>query len=116
MFKFNLEKKEESMISNEYSYFMRRLDTLKVSSNKSYNEIEKDLGYPRNALSNYKNGSVPSGARLLELANYFGVSPEYLLGEKSRKDITLLFESLEPAQKHEMVILCQKWILSNLKY
>lgn len=50
----------------------------------SRNGVEKELGYPRNALSNYEKGRVPSAVRLLELSNYFDVSPEFLMGEKKK--------------------------------
>ena len=57
--------------------FMGECDKL----NKSVNQIERDLGYPRNTLQNYKKGTIPSALRLLELAQYFGVSPQYLVGK-----------------------------------
>ncbi|MCE2142273.1 helix-turn-helix domain-containing protein, partial [Streptococcus thermophilus] len=63
-------------------------------SKKSFNQVERDLGYPRNALHNYKNGVEPSGIRLIELAHYFGVTPEYLLGisnDKKKNGTRIIF-------------------------
>lgn len=86
--------------------------------NKSANQIERELGYPRNALNNYKSGREPSGSRLIDLSYYFDVTPEYLLGrEKKEKhtSVELLFEHLSELQKVEMLSLCHKWELSNIK-
>ncbi|WP_252899259.1 helix-turn-helix domain-containing protein [Lactococcus fujiensis] len=49
---------------------------------KSFNQVERELGYPRNALANYRLGKQPSARRLSELADFFDVSDEYLLEKK----------------------------------
>ena len=85
---------------------------------KSINQIERELGYPRNALHNYKNGHLPSGIRLLELAHYFGVSPHYFLGvsdEPHELYPNSYFKKMNSKQKLEMWCLCQEWALSELK-
>lgn len=66
--------------------FYKRLKELAELSKKSFNEIERELGYSRNALNGYKLKRVPSAVRLLELANYFEVSPEYLMGLNDNKN------------------------------
>ena len=38
--------------------FYERLKELAEASNKSFNQVEKELGYSRNALSNYKNKTM----------------------------------------------------------
>ena len=85
---------------------------------KSLNQIEKELGYPRNALNNYKNGNIPSGVRLLEISQYFGISPNYFLGID--KDISIystnsLFNRMSQKQKLEMWKLCNNWMTSEIK-
>ncbi|MCW2281527.1 helix-turn-helix domain-containing protein [Lactococcus lactis] len=65
-------------MSNDKFYY--RLKMLCDNAGKSINEVEKELNYPRNALHNYKEGRTPSGLRLVELSEFFSVSPEYLLG------------------------------------
>ena len=80
-------------------------------NNKSINAIEKELGYPRNSLNNYKNGGEPSGSRLVEIAEYFKVSPEYLIGKEKKsaeaEDFTLFpkeyFKQLKVSQKKELI-------------
>ena len=48
--------------------FYHRLKELVESSGKSANQIERELGYPRNSLNNYKLGGEPSGTRLIGLS------------------------------------------------
>jgi transcriptional regulator with XRE-family HTH domain len=99
--------------------FYERLLTAIDQSGKSANQIERELGYARNALHNYKNGSEPSGSRLLELANYFSLSPEYLIGKTEKKDLfdypKQLFENLNENEKIEMSTYCQEWLFSQVK-
>lgn len=59
-----------------------RLQELIKKSNKSMNQIERELGYPRNTISSYKRQN-PSTKRLDELAEYFNVSADYLLGREN---------------------------------
>ena len=81
---------------------------------KSVNQIERELGYPRNALHNYKNGRNPSGERLVELSEYFDVSPKYLIGRaepESFYSIHQFFEGLNTKEKREMSDLCHQWLM-----
>lgn len=65
--------------------FYDRLKTLADEKSKSFNQIEKELNYPRNALNDYKKGKNPSAKRTAEIAEYFGVSTDYLLGREENK-------------------------------
>ena len=53
--------------------FYDRLKTLVIDSQKSFNQVERELRYPRNALANYRLGKEPSAKRLTEIADYFNV-------------------------------------------
>ena len=64
--------------------FYERLQSLAKENNKSFNQIEADLKFPKNTLYHYKK-SNPTQERLLELANYFNVSTDYLLGNSELK-------------------------------
>lgn len=97
--------------------FYERLSKLALRSAKSINQIERELGYPRNALHNYKYTRNPSGVRLTQLANYFGVTPEYLIGLsdiKSDASMKMVFESLNTVEKLQMFNFCQSWIVSKI--
>ncbi|KEY62727.1 helix-turn-helix transcriptional regulator [Lactococcus lactis] len=56
-----------------------RLQLLVEQTNKSMNEIDRELGLPRNTLAGLKNHK-PSISRLNIIADYFGVTTDYLLG------------------------------------
>ncbi|MFP7371323.1 helix-turn-helix domain-containing protein [Lactococcus lactis] len=85
---------------------------------KSLNQIEKELGYPRNALNNYRNGNIPSGVRLLEISLYFGLSPSYFLGidkDLSKCSTNSYFLKLSKTEKIQMWKLCNNWMISKLE-
>ncbi|WP_307984561.1 helix-turn-helix transcriptional regulator [uncultured Lactococcus sp.] len=69
--------------------FYERLQSLAKEKNKSFNQIERELNYPRNALNQYKKGSIPSAKRTAEIAKYFNVSTDYLLGNTTAKNLDL---------------------------
>ncbi|GAA3259658.1 helix-turn-helix domain-containing protein [Lactococcus lactis] len=102
----------------EKSIFYTRLEELVRLSGKSNNQIERELGYPRNALNNYKGRGEPSATRLLELANYFEVPPEFLIGKNSDVDIKSIrgiFERLNSKQKRELFEISLDWVISFKK-
>ena len=93
--------------------FYRRLVDLIEQKGKSRNQVERELGYPRNALNNYKNGREPSASRLLDLAHYLEVTPEYLAGQtnyNAAPTMEELYQALNSHQRYEMLQLCQEWL------
>jgi transcriptional regulator with XRE-family HTH domain len=105
------------MVDNKIFY--ERLVELKEMSGKSFNQIERELGYPRNSLANYKFGRVPSATRLIEISNFFEVSPKYLLNEPESEikniSMKMFFKNLNLVQKKELAIIVQKWVLTSVK-
>lgn len=108
--------KEQKLLSDIYTgkYFYLQLKALANQNNKSINEIESDLGYPRNALNNYRNDSMPSAVRLLEIADYFGVQPQQLMGGKEKEPlnqtmIRTFFQTLNLEQKDELFLVALEW-------
>ncbi|EHK2906396.1 helix-turn-helix transcriptional regulator [Enterococcus faecium] len=61
-----------------------RIKELAKKQGKSLNKVEEDLGYGKNVLYRLKN-SNPSTERLQEIADYFDVSVDYLLGREERE-------------------------------
>lgn len=93
--------------------FYKRLSNAVLQSGKSMNSVERELGYSRNSLSNYKNGTEPSATRLIELSQYFNLSPSYLIGKEDENILVnpnLYFKSLKDEQKLEILKLSQDWI------
>ncbi|MCT0017762.1 XRE family transcriptional regulator [Lactococcus lactis subsp. lactis] len=98
-------------------FYDRLLEQTKLR-NQSINQLERELGYPRNALHNYKLGRNPSASRLIELANYLKVSPEFLIGKNvsiSEKNLEYFFNNLSTLQKKEILEISEKWFLKQIK-
>lgn len=96
--------------------FYIRLKYLAQISNKSFNQIEREMNYPRNALNNYKEGREPSASRLVELAHYFRVTPEFMLGsghDSNQTIITSIFKSFNNEEKNEMYQICYEWLSTS---
>lgn len=101
------------------SLFYKRVKDLAKLRGQSLNCVERNLGYPRNALNNYKHVDCPSGKRLLELSQYFGVSPEYLIDEIPPPSLSetpgSYFNQLTDQEKHQMFIISQTWLLETFQ-
>lgn len=84
-------------------------------NNMSINQLESNLKLPRNALNNYKKGGTPSVYRVLQVANYFGVSVEDLLQNDCGVivDVEYVFSHLDDSQKFKMCQLCNKWLMEK---
>lgn len=96
------------------SKFSIRLDQECQKVGKSINQIERELGYPRNSLHNYKGSRLPSGKRLIEIANYFNISPNYLIGTseiKTDDKLVNYFHKLTLDDKKKLYHICQDWFI-----
>lgn len=62
---------------NFYYIFLKLCNSI----GKSPSKVAVEIGSTRAAVNRWKNGSIPSDTTLLKLADYFGVSIEYLKGE-----------------------------------
>lgn len=68
-----------------------RIEQLRKTQNLSQGKLEKELGFSNGSISKWRN-STPTYERLQKVADYFGVSVEYLMtGEapEEKKDVTL---------------------------
>lgn len=102
---------------SEQGIFYKRLKEEIQLKGKTFNQVERELGYSRNALNNYKHGNEPSGTRLVELSEYLMVSPAYLVGKSNKSDAFSLkktFKNLSFAQKRELYSICESWAISEL--
>lgn len=63
-----------------------RIKELAKKQGLSINSLEEKLGYSRNTIYNLKN-SKPSTERISEIADYFNVSTDYLLGRTDNPSI-----------------------------
>ncbi|SHE33046.1 DNA-binding transcriptional regulator, XRE-family HTH domain [Atopostipes suicloacalis DSM 15692] len=72
--------------------FSNRLETLRKSINLSQEELAKILNIDRTSIVHYENsksGRIPRPDTLEEIANFFGVSIDYLLDRTDNKEVTI---------------------------
>ena len=63
-----------------------KIKELAKKRGKALGQVEEDLGYGRNTLYKIKN-STPNAERIAEIANYFNVSTDYLLGRTDNPSV-----------------------------
>ncbi|MCI6010904.1 MAG: helix-turn-helix domain-containing protein [Anaerostipes hadrus] len=79
-----------------------RIESLRKSKGLSQGKLEKQLGFSNASISKWKN-STPKVERLQKLADFFGVSVEYLMtgkedeqkGKDNTDDLKQKFEELK---------------------
>ena len=52
-----------------------------ADNNKKPNPVAKELGFGTAAVTHWKNGVIPHDVSLQKIADYFGVTVDYLLGK-----------------------------------
>lgn len=80
--------------------FYERLQSLAKENNKSFSQIEKDLGYSKNSLYHYKT-KMPTANNITRLSDYFNVSTDYLLGVNDR--LTSSSPSIKNSKLEELI-------------
>ena len=97
-------------------YFMDRVESLLKEKKLTQKELAEDLNLRRPTLSDWKkNGAVPAGDICIRIAEYLGVSVEWLVTGKENgltsEERTLLrqWKILTPEQKDTVSTLLQKW-------
>ena len=66
--------------------FKNRLKELRKEKNLKQSEVAEELGLGRSTYANYEQGKrFPGKENLITIADYFGVSIDYLLGETDEK-------------------------------
>ena len=93
--------------------FWQRFTELCTSQNKFPNNVASELGFSNAASTHWKQGSVPRATALKKIADYFGVTVEYLKGETDikiptadddsgkEKELMRLFKSLPDESRNE---------------
>lgn len=87
------------------------------SKDKAPNAVAKEIGIPSGSVTDWKNGRTPQHRTLIKIADYFGVTVDYLLGntdsrekpkektpseegEKDGKDVVVVFRGGERIVQH----------------
>jgi transcriptional regulator with XRE-family HTH domain len=86
-----------------YDIFEQLLQIHNVTAYK----VSKETGIGQSTFSDWKTGrSVPKSDKLQRIADYFGVTVEYLLGQESNEKENTL--TIKNNQEKELILLCRK--------
>lgn len=67
---------------------MTKLKQLRIDSGKSMADVAKALKIPYSTYVNYEKGTrEPNSEMLITLADYYGVSIDYIIGRTESKDV-----------------------------
>lgn len=84
--------KENEGNAGDIMGFSNRLETLRKSINLSQEELAKILNINRTSIVHYENsnsGRIPRPDTLEQIADFFGVSIDYLLDRTDDKEVTI---------------------------
>ena len=90
--------------------FFERLTKLMKERNLSQGKLEKELGFSNGSVSKWAK-SMPNSERLNKLANYFGVSVEYLsTGEDKKPNLQLAKLEMKIIKDTELMKRLAKYV------
>lgn len=69
--------------------FFEQYTKLCKERSMSANGVAKEIGLPSSSVTYWKRGSLPQQRTLEKIAEYFGVSTDYLLGYTDEKEKTV---------------------------
>lgn len=82
-----------------------RIKELRTSHNLTQVEFAKALAVSKQAVSNWENNNIqPSVDMLIKIADYFGVSTDYLLGRSNDNSLDISGLSLQEIAHIRMII------------
>lgn len=87
--------------------FYDRFSELCKKRGKSPAAVTREIGLNNSSSTAWKHGATPKGETLQKLANYFGVSVDYLLGVRQ-------WLSPSPGRRVFLLMQSQKWSLEKL--
>lgn len=109
----NYYNKRNEMAAGKNSSILEKINDLVKKNNLSHNKVAVDCGLQSNSFSYWKNGKAkPSLDAVIKIADYFGVSIDYLVGRETpaqnnvpqtTKNITL-----DPNMNNEHLALWQQ--------
>lgn len=79
-----------------YDNFVRLCNSI----GKTPSAVVTEIGFSRASASGWKNGKTPTDATVLRLADYFGVTADYLLGNEEKPAAA---DELDELVKDELV-------------
>lgn len=97
-----------------YCTFGEQLKTLRKAQNLTQRELGAQLGLSKAVVSKYENGmGYPSFDVLVRIAQYFGVTTDYMLGIARGKQVDV--SGLTDSQIRTLHLLVAEFIKANQK-
>lgn len=62
-----------------------------------------DMGFQKSVATRWKNGTVPRDFNLLKVADYFGVSVDYLLSDDTKKETAEIIDSPQDTERRQLL-------------
>ncbi len=86
--------------------FYERLEELCSKNTITISTLVKELGLSTSKVTAWKNGTIPKGSTLVEIADYFGVPLDYLMGRtddpnQKAGETNIRFDEFEFAMHNE---------------
>lgn len=86
-----------------------RLKELRIKSGITQNELAKKLNVTGQTLLNWENGIYePKIHQLIQLADFFGVTVDYLIERDSENEVETICKRLESISKEEFINFIKK--------
>lgn len=83
--------------------FFVRYSELCTAANGTPNSIAKELGVSSGSVTAWKNGAEPRPKTLSKIADFFGVTTDYLLGKEDQKEKPLVNDDEELTEYIQML-------------
>lgn len=81
--------------------FSKRIKDLRESKRLSMDQLAKELGITKSRVNMWENnGTIPRGDVLIQLAQYFNVTTDYLLGNDDMSEVSTTNAKLNSLQRN----------------
>lgn len=85
--------------------FWTNFSTLCADKNLSPNAVATELKIPSGSITAWRNGATPRTKSLTKIANYFGVTVDYLLNAEKENPTSVAADGVDELDKEAMDIM-----------
>lgn len=87
--------------------FWTNFSTLCADKNLSPNAVATELKIPSGSITAWRNGATPRTKSLTKIANYFGVTVDYLLNAEKENPTSVAADGVDKLDKEALNIMHQ---------
>ena len=87
--------------------FWTNFSTLCADKNLSPNAVATELKIPSGSITAWRNGATPRTKSLTKIANYFGVTVDYLLNAEKESPTSVAADGVDELDKEALDIMHQ---------